>query len=77
MKKHLVHDKNCIALRKSIAYLQSIMLYWAETKTEEIEDNGKGPIFLPSSATVPYQKQSIEPTLDPPSFSPNNPFKFS
>jgi len=70
MKQHLVHDKNRSSIPKSAAFLQNIvMLYLPETEIDETEVNCKDPIYLPSIATVPYQKQSIEPTFNPPSFS--------
>jgi len=65
--------KNRCPRAKSATYLQRIMLYFAETELDEIEDHGEDSIFYTLSSTVPYQKLWIEPTFDPSSFSPETP----
>ena len=46
MKLTSAERPNRRALAKSAEYLQSFMLFLAETEKDEIEDDGKGPIFF-------------------------------
>jgi len=46
VKQTNAERQNRSALAKSAAYLQSFMLYLAETEIDKKEDDGKGPIFL-------------------------------
>jgi len=46
VKQTSAERPNRSALAKSAAYLQSFMLYLAETEIDKIEDDSKGPNFF-------------------------------